>query len=276
MLSYFNYGRRDYLPGRYPVSYRNSWEFEVVVDGELGVLLEGDRPHYVRGCLLVFPPSMGHGWVCRGGRDCEIVVMQFQDVPGILKGVAQRNGWLKVKLKPREMDAVCRLRDEVEPHYLKPTTKSALYYEKARVELTLLALRDEPDQPLSERDFFATTKVRQAMAWYADHLEEAPTVDAVAEAVCLSSTHLRRLFRKVRKESPLSTMTEIRMARAEELLRDGRFSVGEVGEALGFSEASVFSRSFKDVRGVSPDAWRERLQKTRKAVLNDDGRKRMV
>ena len=64
-----------------------------------------------------------------------------------------------------------------------------------------------------------------------------------------------RAFQQLHDCTPLERLTELRIARAAALLREGELQVSEVAEAVGYSYLSGFSRAFKRVYGMSPSAW---------------------
>ena len=47
------------------------------------------------------------------------------------------------------------------------------------------------------------------------------------------------------------------MSRAAQLLLTTEFSVGEIGNAVGYSNQLHFSRAFKNVYGISPKNFRD-------------------
>ena len=50
---------------------------------------------------------------------------------------------------------------------------------------------------------------------------------------------------------------ELRLRRAQELLKDSELSVNEVASKCGYTDIAYFSRSFKKRLGVSPSKWRK-------------------
>ena len=64
-----------------------------------------------------------------------------------------------------------------------------------------------------------------------------------------------RAFQQAYDCTPLERLTELRIARAAALLREGELQVSEVSEAVGYSYLSGFSRAFKRAYGLSPSAW---------------------
>ena len=81
-------------------------------------------------------------------------------------------------------------------------------------------------------------------------------LDKCIHAMPFHYDYMRKLFRKEMGVSPLGFMTELRMQRAGELLRNwnpaDRLCIGCVAEQCGFSDALYFSRVFKKHYGQSP------------------------
>lgn len=67
----------------------------------------------------------------------------------------------------------------------------------------------------------------------------------------LSEAHLRRLFKARTGQSPKAYQDQLRVEKAEELLKNG-FSVRMVSEILGYSDPYHFSRRFKSILGYPP------------------------
>ncbi|CAH1654923.1 MULTISPECIES: AraC family transcriptional regulator [unclassified Chelatococcus] len=81
------------------------------------------------------------------------------------------------------------------------------------------------------------------------------TANGVAKFLAL---HRRTLARRL-TDAGLSYRTisnEVRFEIARQLLEDTKMSLGEISAALGYSEASVFSRAFRRWSGCSPGVWR--------------------
>jgi len=55
--------------------------------------------------------------------------------------------------------------------------------------------------------------------------------------------------------SPHKWQLNLRIERAQDLLREGAASLAEISLATGFTEQSHFSRVFKEVVGVPPGTW---------------------
>jgi AraC-like DNA-binding protein len=82
------------------------------------------------------------------------------------------------------------------------------------------------------------------------------SVGAIAAHCGLSRSRLHQLFRAHRHCSPSYLITEARLARARELLRDPRRAIIAIAMELEFSSAQHFANAFRRHCGCSPSAWR--------------------
>lgn len=83
------------------------------------------------------------------------------------------------------------------------------------------------------------------------------TVDDVAAAMCIPRYDLWKAHSDIYQSAISHYINEQVMQRAKELLAAGK-NVKEVGMVLGYSTPNNFSRSFKKMCGISPDAYRRR------------------
>lgn len=83
------------------------------------------------------------------------------------------------------------------------------------------------------------------------------SLESVAESFRFNPSYFSTLFKEATGRSFSDVLIEIRMRKAEELLRDGSgLKVYEIAERCGFRDTKYFSRSFKKHVGVTPEAYR--------------------
>ena len=73
----------------------------------------------------------------------------------------------------------------------------------------------------------------------------------------ITPIHFRRLFKQYTGMPPQKYLTELRLQRSRELLRDKAVSIREVGEQSGFQDPFYFSRLFKKRFHCSPMKYRQ-------------------
>jgi AraC-like DNA-binding protein len=89
---------------------------------------------------------------------------------------------------------------------------------------------------------------------YAQPLD-IPTLAGIAH---VSEAHFIRTFRATFGETPHRYLQRRRIERAMFLLRTTRASVTDVCLDVGFNSLGTFSRTFRDVVGVTPSEFRRR------------------
>lgn len=84
------------------------------------------------------------------------------------------------------------------------------------------------------------------------------TAESVSRRLGISLRRLHALFADS-DDTFASTLREMRMRRAVDLLADPSLTITEVGRAVGYADPSSFARAFRQVRGEPPTAARESL-----------------
>ena len=82
------------------------------------------------------------------------------------------------------------------------------------------------------------------------------SLEKVADVVGLNPVYLSYLFKKIINVRFSEYLNEIRLKKAEELLTDSTFKIGEISEQVGYKDARYFSSLFKKRTGMSPNEYR--------------------
>ncbi|MEA4962495.1 helix-turn-helix transcriptional regulator [Lutispora sp.] len=78
------------------------------------------------------------------------------------------------------------------------------------------------------------------------------TIADICDEINISPFHFIRTFKKKNGISPHQYLLKIRIQKARELLKSGRYSVSETAMLCGFVSMPHFSSTFKDMTGCSP------------------------
>ena len=98
--------------------------------------------------------------------------------------------------------------------------------------------------------------VERAIAYTKEHLMEPFDLDQLARVAAVSKYHLVRVFGEMTGISPRYFLACLRIQRAKELLLAPRASVTDVCSEVGYTSLGSFSNSFRDLVGVTPEAFR--------------------
>jgi AraC family transcriptional regulator len=137
-----------------------------------------------------------------------------------------------------------------------PVAKAAqiLWYQSKALELMahfLFAPKD-PEFFCTRQKRVARERVERAKEVIARDLANPPTLEALGQEIGCSPFYLSRLFsREVGLTIP-QYLRNLRMERAAELLRTGRYNVTEAATEVGYSSLSHFSKAFCETIGCCP------------------------
>lgn len=98
--------------------------------------------------------------------------------------------------------------------------------------------------------------VEQVSNYIDAHISEKITIDSLAGHVHMSKYHFLRKFKELTGVTAHSFITDKRLIKACEELKDGK-NITYVYQAAGFSDYSSFLRNFKAAYGVSPGKYME-------------------
>ena len=104
---------------------------------------------------------------------------------------------------------------------------------------------------LSKEEYVASA-VRIMESEYAQGI----SVSDIADRLHVNRQYLQTLFKEVCANTPAEHLRSLRMRRACELLEAGDYTIAVVATSVGYSDAFVFSRAFKQYVGTSPSAYR--------------------
>ncbi|MNJ45331.1 HTH-type transcriptional regulator YesS [compost metagenome] len=85
------------------------------------------------------------------------------------------------------------------------------------------------------------------------------SLDSCADEIGTNSFFLSKSFKQVTGNNFIDYLTELRMDKAKELLRETKLRISEVAEQVGYQH-SYFNRIFKKLEGMTPTHYRELSQ----------------
>ena len=118
-------------------------------------------------------------------------------------------------------------------------------------EILCCIIQEEHHRSLSVKESYA----EKALIFMENHFADQLSSEDVANAVGISVSHLRLLFKQQYGVSLMQKLNQIRVRRAKELLSSGMFTLAEVASACGFQNEYYFSRVFKKFTGISPGKY---------------------
>lgn len=101
-----------------------------------------------------------------------------------------------------------------------------------------------------------TTAIERTKDYLRHNVQERMSVAELAHRANLSPSHFAALFREQVGTSVLKYQTQLRMAKARELLDLTDWAVARVSEEVGYEDPFYFGRQFKAIHGITPLKYR--------------------
>lgn len=107
----------------------------------------------------------------------------------------------------------------------------------------------------------ADNYVRRATEFILSNYCNPIKVTDVADYVCINRSYLYTLFKNAMGISPQQFLTTFRISKAQELLELTSLPIESIALSCGYSDPLVFAKSFKQIKKMSPSAYRKEMQK---------------
>lgn len=112
-------------------------------------------------------------------------------------------------------------------------------------------------QPLAQREQAGDPRVRIVIEDMERNLHSPMiSIESLADAVHITSTQLRTIFRRDTGRSPLGFLNDLRLRKASQLLRHSAASVKEIAADCGFGSDHYFHLVFRKAFGCTPSEYR--------------------
>lgn len=106
----------------------------------------------------------------------------------------------------------------------------------------------------------SSTVVLKAVNYITQNYARDITITDIASALFISSVHLSQVFKREMGMGVIKYVISYRIEQAEKLLRDSDDFIYAISENVGFHEFRHFSRTFKEMTGLSPTQYRKQYR----------------
>lgn len=104
-------------------------------------------------------------------------------------------------------------------------------------------------------------KIEAIVDFIESHLNQDLTLSYVAERMNLSSYYLSKIFKKELGVNFVKYVTERKMDKAKELLKDNEIPIVNIAFEIGYPEPSYFTKVFKKVENMTPSQYRNQYSR---------------
>ena len=258
---------REYGNDTEILHFHNCLEIGYCLQGGGTMNYAGKIQPYRPGSITVIPPNYLHHTNSILGKECHWEYL-FVDVEGILEkqfperlplrgGILQsihRNALLLHQVEHSTLaNLILSIMDEhrSKSRYYKESVKGLL---QSLIVCLVRLIEDDVEEADGTSDVISA--ISPAIDYVAKYFSEKITIHSLAEACHLSETHFRRLFSQSMNISPGAYINLVRVEEVCKRLHTTEESINEIATKCGFVTPSTLNRNFKEIVGMSPQAFR--------------------
>ncbi|GGI43662.1 hypothetical protein GCM10008018_03240 [Paenibacillus marchantiophytorum] len=121
---------------------------------------------------------------------------------------------------------------------------------------------EELEKTLKERSSggLSSTSSRIIRFIHLHFADDDLSVQDVSDHMQMTASHLISIFKEATGKTIKQYVTEYRMDKAKDLLRNNRLKVLDVASQVGFKDGEHFAKNFRKATGMTPSEYRERCQ----------------
>ncbi len=125
-------------------------------------------------------------------------------------------------------------------------------------ELIFLLVSNLPEstKPVSAKMMRDNARIRQMLQYINDNYPETITMKDIAASAAVSESECLRCFHTTIGLSPIQYVKHFRIQKAAELLLSSEKRIGTIATSCGFPDISYFTRTFRELKGVTPGEYR--------------------
>ncbi|MCI8808086.1 MAG: AraC family transcriptional regulator [Oscillospiraceae bacterium] len=99
-------------------------------------------------------------------------------------------------------------------------------------------------------------RIKRMLRFIEENYAARISVADIAESAAVSQSECLRCFRGTIGASPIRYLKQFRIQKAAQLLSSTGEDVAEIGARCGFEDASYFTKTFREIKGMAPSAYR--------------------
>ena len=125
-------------------------------------------------------------------------------------------------------------------------------------QVVLLLFQNHPhaERKVSEKAMRDGERVKVMLQYIQEHYSEEISLAQIADSAHICESECLRCFRSVIGHSPIQYVKQVRIQQAAKLLLSTNQRISDIGQQCGFQEMSYFAKTFRELKGCAPGAFR--------------------
>lgn len=122
--------------------------------------------------------------------------------------------------------------------------------------LLLYSCMDISKTTISSKTMRNAERIKQMLQYVQEHYMDEIDTAKIAQSASISESECLRCFRSEIGIAPIQYLRQMRIQKAAQLLLSGEYRISDVAFKCGFQDVSYFSKTFREIKGVSPTEYK--------------------
>lgn len=267
---FIQYGFHD--DGCYLHGHADFSELVIVLDGSAFQVVENDAYPIAKGDVFVLDKYTSHSYTnAENFKICNVMFRPealFEQLPHIRQNAGFQALFIlepyyakhhqfcsRFRLKPEDFSSIQKMLAEmIHEHTQKLECWQTLLYGKF-IQLCTILSRLYQDSEQNHAD--DVIKLATAVAYIEKKFCTDISLSGLAQMTGYSERQFHRLFKSAFSVPPSQYITNLRLQKAQLLLKNSNQTIGEISWECGYTDQNYFSRIFKKNIGLTPTEYKQ-------------------
>ncbi|MBE7043571.1 MAG: helix-turn-helix domain-containing protein [Ruminococcaceae bacterium] len=247
--------------------YHNLYELYYLYDGEKYYFINDNCYHIKKGDLVFVNKYDIHYTAAAEGQGSERVLIDFKEdfLKEIIKLIDTNllecfhKNFNVVELSLQDQATVEQILNRMLHEFEKKSDGYRTYLKAALIQILIIINRCSREKNEIKIGYINQTHkmISEITGYISNHFSEDITLQSIGEQFYISTYYFSRTFKKITGMAFIDYLNNIRIKEAQKLLRKSDMNITQIGEAVGFKNATHFGRVFKKLTGLSPMGYRK-------------------
>ena len=240
------------------------YELTFVDRGSLETAVEGKNYTIHEKELMIYGPGQFHTQHIATGESCSYVTIIFSMINVTPDTYNEENALLLNKVFAYDKKIYSLLKDYVQESSIQiPYINSLMICLLQEIMIRLLQsefLTHKEEKPVSlTRQHYQDELLERILTYIDNSICEPLTIAEICQKFSISRSSLQLLFKENLDQTPKKYISDLKLEKSCQLIREQKYSISEISLLLGFNSIHYFSRAFTNKYNMAPSEYSKQM-----------------
>lgn len=240
------------------------YELTFVDRGSLETTVENTHYTIHEKELMIYGPGQFHTQHIAEGQSCSYITIVFSMVNITPEAIDAENELLLNKVFAYDKKIYTLLKDFVQESSVQiPYLNSLMTCLLQEIMIRLLRsefLSHKGEKPVSlTRQHYQDELLERILTYIDSSICEPLTIAEICQKFSISRSSLQLLFKENLDQTPKKYISDLKLEKSCQLIREQKYSISEISLLLGFNSIHYFSRAFTNKYNMAPSEYSKQM-----------------